>query len=99
MKPPPLCGSSDDACRARYDRLLFASERCAAQNSNATTTRRRMLELGALTLLEAELGNMSMGGGGDRQRKQREQPTAERGYASCLKALVDQHYDNLRELV
>lgn len=91
MQSPPLCRNSDDACRARYDYLLFASERCAAENSNATATRRRMLELGALTLLEAELTNLSMAGEGDRQRKQRE-------YASCLEAMVDQHYDNLREL-
>lgn len=112
----------DDACRARYDHLIFASERCA--NSNKSTVkrsstrstsegiagsgdtdtgviasaaqRRRLLELGALTLLEAELESLSVAStGGDEQRGGKQSTTAMWGYASCLKAMVDRHYDNL----
>lgn len=99
-------GGADDVCRARYDCLLFALERHAADNNerkkhaakSGTTSaaRRRILELGALSLLEAELEDVrALCVGGADGKQQRDVS----GYASCLEAMVDRHYDNLRELV
>lgn len=61
----------DDICGARYDRLLFAAERCQASaaesagtkvkapsptpSSNRAHQRRKILELGAMSLLESQL--------------------------------------------
>lgn len=83
----------EEACRLRYDRLLFASERCSKGTlSTGTEARtRRVLELGAMTLLEAEMENMFQ----DHEVRRDPQKL---GYASCLEEMLDRHYNILGKL-
>lgn len=91
----------DDISRARYDRILFAAERCEAEvavtkhDSGVSKQRRRMLELGAMGMLEAELEILSMG-----ESNIQELGCSEReleSFKSSLMCLMDRHYDNLGE--
>lgn len=108
----PCSSSSDDVCRARYDRLLFAAERCRAGPSSRDIDhgasvpslpgdaaalpvhmagRKRLLELGAMSVLEAELELLPLG-----ENSGRREGAADL-YKSCLVAMLDGHYDALGE--
>lgn len=67
--------SSDDVCRARYDQIAFAAQRCQRDRDDAaddhghdagdgggvfSRERRWLLELGAMTVLESELETLSV---------------------------------------
>lgn len=89
----------DNISRARYDRILFAAERCQAEasvskhDSGVSNQRRRMLELGAMCMLEAELEVLSMG-----ENSIQELGCSEReleSFKSSLTCLMNRHYDNL----
>lgn len=100
-----VSASSEDLCRSRYDRINFARERCqdGGDVKEASKERRWLLELGAMTLLEAELETisvsteaMSAAGRNETQRGRGDQDTG--AYQSCLGALLEGHYDALGEL-
>lgn len=110
---------SDDVCRNRYDRIVFGtgvpssstgSAGAGATRGDGATCRERkwLLELGAMTVLEAELETLSVDGSpssaaanhrnsnsnsGDRQARERE------WYKSCLETMLDGHYEALGETV
>lgn len=101
---------SDDICRSRYDRILFAAERFSGDGHDKASSHstRRMLELGAMSLLEAELeatsvcaDSMTGGGtsakGGHEAQQQSSNERKKLAYRSCLEALLEGHYNNLRE--
>ena len=96
--------SSQDGCRARYDHLIFAAERCQAggQGEAPSSERRWMLELGAMSVLEAEVETLRLervsagrvcggGDGGDGTEQEQE------SYRSCLEEMLDDHYEALCE--
>ena len=91
--------SLDDIRRARYDRLLFSAERCQTEAHVSTNDsvewkqRRRMLELGAMGTLEAELEALP-----SRSSSTREQGVCGReleNLKSCMSHLLNRHYENL----
>lgn len=88
MERDPSDSNDRDVCRARYDRLLFAKERCGDLNKD----RGRMLELGAMSVLEAAIENVSL----DAEHRQ---TISEQRYRSCLETLLEGHYQNLCELI
>lgn len=95
---------TEDGCRARYDHVTFAAERCRAigQDEAPSSERRWTLELGAMSVLEAELETLNLdrvsveratrgGVGGDGSEQEKE------AYRSCLEEMLEEHYDALCE--
>lgn len=80
------CSSNRDVSRARYDHFLFAKERCCDLKG-----RRRMLELGAMSVVEAAIESVSLDA-------ERHKNRSEQRYESCLETLLEGHYYNLCEL-
>lgn len=114
----PASPFSDDVCRNRYDRIVFgagvpgdssrAAGAVAARGENAASRERRwLLELGAMTVLEAELETLSLGGslssaaaklhGNDAICSGTQQAREREWYKSCLEAMLDGHYEALGE--
>lgn len=98
---------SNDGCRGRYDNILFAAERCQAdgRGEEPSSERRWMLELGAMSVLEAELETFRLdrasaervsreNDGGDQGNGSEQEQVA---YRSCLEMMLDDHYDALCE--
>ncbi|CAM9813659.1 unnamed protein product [Ectocarpus sp. 13 AM-2016] len=113
-------GISSEVCRARYDHIAFAqgssSDSSSSNSSSGSSTgnasscreRRWLLELGAMTVLEAELETLSVdeaaytagdggrteGGGSCNNSSSRDIES----YKSCLEAMLDEHYDALGDV-
>ncbi|CAM9793091.1 unnamed protein product [Ectocarpus fasciculatus] len=103
-------GISSEVCRARYDHITFAKERSRDSSHNSSSSgsstgddaascreRRWLLELGAMTVLEAELETLSVDDGastaGRGGRAEGGSSARERAsYKSCLEAMLDEHY-------
>ena len=109
---------SNDVCRNRYDRIVFGtgvpSSITGAAGAGASATcgdgaasrgRKWLLELGAMTVLEAELETLSVDGcpspsSANRRNSSRTSSgdTREREwFKSCLETMLDGHYDALGE--
>lgn len=100
---------SKDGCRARYDHIIFAAERCQSDGHGEapSSERRWMLELGAMSVLEAELETLRLerasaegvpraDDGGEQGYESEEEQDA---YRSCLETMLDDHYDTLCEFI
>lgn len=106
-----------DVCRNRYDHLVrqgqgLGTDGVSSSSSGAahgggghgySRERRWLLELGAMTVLEAELETLSMDSSCastaavDRHHNDADKGRERERYRSCLETMLDGHYDTLGE--